>query len=419
MEPLLTLSPADLRETPASASSVLPNISQGRSQSSDRQTRLSVDSIPELGLLNSAKLNAYEAFKVMKSSLECFYLDPEKCQKQHPGKSRQWVNVLYSELFQSLHSLTYESDAVTQESQLATIYQWFVRRTGFIRPATAITARDFFITRLRASTPSESSPGPRPKRVSELSVSVDNPRSCPLTRKQSIEDDKINRKLKDVSERQRSQSRTARSNSRLLAHWSRMKSRIEETRLTKYERCAQPRAPSEPRTAQTPTTAAEAESSTLQQPETVVCYVQPEPSNVSYEEYDPEEHQPVILSRIQRLRAVHRNVYQDVCSTGYYHRNLPSLSAYHPRTLRRSAVKGQVEQEEEAEDRVKYKTVEEVRRRLVHEKVACSYRALQLGLKRPQGLSSWQAAQLPEGGEYFTSNPFFPVQKKGKKGKST
>jgi len=98
---------------------------------------------------------------------------------------------------------------------------------------------------------------------------------------------------------------------------------------------------------------------------------------------------------------------------------LPSLSVYHPRTLRRpdKAAKGQIEREEE-EERGKHKTVEEVRRRLVHEKVACTYRAIQQGLKRPQGLSSWQGTKLPEGGEYLTSNPFFLVKKKGKKSKS-
>ena len=98
---------------------------------------------------------------------------------------------------------------------------------------------------------------------------------------------------------------------------------------------------------------------------------------------------------------------------------MPSLSVYHPRTLRRpdKAAKGQVEREEE-EERGKHKTVEEVRRRLVHNKVACTYRAIQQGLKRPQGLLSWQGTKLPEGGEYLTSNPFFLVKKKGKGKKS-
>jgi hypothetical protein len=79
-----------------------------------------------------------------------------------------------------------------------------------------------------------------------------------------------------------------------------------------------------------------------------------------------------------------------------------------------------MDEEEEREEREKYKVVEEVRRKLVHEKVPCTYRAIQLGLKRPQGLSPWQETKLPEGGEYFTSNPFFPVKKsgKGKKKKS-
>ncbi len=415
MEPLLPLSSGDQRETPAHGRAKLPSLSQGRSQSSGVQTRLSIDSIPELGLLNSARLNACEAFKVMRSNIECFYSDPEKCLKQHPGKSRQWMNVFYSELLRSLHSLTYESDPVSQESHLASMYQWFIKRAGLSRPVTAVTARDFFITRPRASTPSEPSHEPHPKRIPELSVSVDNPRSCPQTRKQSTEDERISRMIKEACEKQLIQHRSARSNNSLIAHWSRAKSRVEEKHLAKYERSAQPRAPSEPRTAQTPTTAAEGDSSLLQQPETVVCYVQPEPSDASFEEYDPEEHSSAILSRIQRLRIAHRNVYQDVCSTGYYHRNLPSLSAYHPRTFRRptTTVKDRMNEEEEREEREKHKVVEEVRRKLTHKKVPCTYRAIQLGLKRPQGLSPWQETKLPEGGEYLTSNPFFPVKKSG------
>jgi len=419
MEPLRT--PPDLGEAAVPAKSILPSTPQGRSQSSRRQTHLAVDSVPELALLSSAKLNACKTFKAMKSSLECFYLDPERCQKQHPCKSRQWVTVLYSELFRSLYSLTYESDPATQESQLASIYQWFVKKTGLVRPVTAVTAQDFFLTSVRESTPTESSPAPRPKQAQQLSLSGDNPRSCSQTRKQSTQDDRLNRILTKAYERQQFQDRSARFDRRLLTCWSRTKSRIEETRLAKYERRAQARAPSEPHTPQTPTAATEGDSITLQQPKTVLCYVQPEPSNASYEEYDPEEHQSAILSRIQRLRAVHRDLHQDVCSTGYYYRNLPSLSVYHPRTLRRpdKAAKGQVEREEE-EERGKHKTVEEVRRRLVHNKVACTYRAIQQGLKQPQGLSSWQGTKLPEGGEYLTSNPFFPVKNtdKGKKSKS-
>ena len=416
MEPPPPLSSGGQGHTPTQSTAKSPSLSQGPVQSSQVRTRLSVDSIPELGLLNSVRLNACEAFKVMKSSIECFYLDPEKCLKQHPGKSRQWMNVFYSELLRSLHSLTYESDPETQQSQLASMFQWFVKRTGLSRPVTAVTARDFFITRVRASTPSKPSHEPHPKHIQELSVSVDSHRSCPQTRKQSMEDERISRRMKEACERQLTQHRTARSNSRLIAHWRRAKSRVEEKNLAKYERSAQPRAPSEPRTAHTPTTAAECESSLLQQPETVVCYVQPEPSDASFEEYDPEEHSSAILSRIQRLRVAHRNVYQDVCSTGYYHRNLPSLSAYHPRTLRRPTitVKSRMDEAEEREEREKYKVVEEVRRKLVHEKVPCSYRAIQLGLKRPPGLSPWHGTKLPEGGEYLTSNPFFPVKKSGK-----
>lgn len=139
MEPLRTLSPPGQGETLAQAGAKLPSLSQGRSQSSGVQTRLSVDSIPELGLLNSARLNACEAFKVMRSCIECFYSDPEKCLKQHPGKSRQWMNVFYSELLRSLHSLTYEPNPVSQESQLASMYQWFVKKTGISSSVTADT----------------------------------------------------------------------------------------------------------------------------------------------------------------------------------------------------------------------------------------------------------------------------------------
>jgi hypothetical protein len=89
MEPLPPLSSGDQRETPAQGSAKLPSLSQGRIQSSRVRTGMPVDLIPELGLINSAQLNAFETFKAMRSSIECFYSDPEKCLKQHPGKSRQ------------------------------------------------------------------------------------------------------------------------------------------------------------------------------------------------------------------------------------------------------------------------------------------------------------------------------------------
>ena len=382
----------------------LPGISQGRSQSSDPPTRLST-AIPQLSLLQSPALLTCAAYQTLLTHLQSFYLDPQQCLQQFPGKSRIWLNVVYNELYKSLHCLLGEVDPDLQEKQVETVYTWFMKKTGRVKSLTPVTARDFFITRPRASTPISPHPRPPTSYVTH-------------THQQSVHesflDDHINTQVKEVREQQQREFRSACVTHRLVAQWSRRKTREEEALLMKYEGNTQVRTQSAPRNVRTPTTAAE---STVQQPETVVCYVQPELSDVSYEEYEVDYPPAIIQSRIQRLRSVHRDVYQDVCSTGYYHRNLPSLSAYHPRTSRRPVTshKSAYTQQENTEDRLQHCAIEDMRRKLVHQKVPCSYKVLQMGLRRPDRVSPEK--QLPVGGEYFTSNPFFPVKKKTGKGK--
>ena len=365
--------------------------------------------IPELKLLTTSRLATNATFLALRGHLERFYRSKDRGKSLHPGKSLQWIAVLYSSLFSSLLDITKHTEEGTQLSHLDEVQKWFMKRSCSAGRLSDPPQHDCFVTRPRDNSASQASQSPPSKR--SLTPTVVNVHSCPDSRRPSDQWTKCDARVIEALENSFAQLKTARSHQRNLDLWRRRKSRHDEEFLSKVEKSLLVARTAVPERKRYRTPSTSAETSAVKQPPLVQCQ-QWKPQNEEQSE-PAEEAFPAVMSKMQRIRVTNRSVYQDVCSSGYYHyKFLDSMSAYHPREEDgRSA--NSVSRSLDVSEGL---AVSDIRKKLARARVPCSYRALTFALSKPADIPA-DALRLPEGGEYLSSNPFFAAAKTKAKGK--
>ena len=392
----------------------------------------------ELSLLSHPLLDHHPAYQCLKQYLLSFHrLSPPLSSPLHPNRSPAWLLRFYSSLYQSLLTIAYSLDV----AMVQPLYQWF-RRYAKIDEKDGDVPIDGSVSpppracrwglagggRLATDPNSYSERKITVRSVSPVAFPAKTPENNDNFSLERVES-RAGRRIQEFEVREVREGQDKRAQRKAVQGWGKAWARMEQQLAGKQERKTVKvrKIPSssfitEASTYQ-PDTTAETPNITL--PDIIQCKDLPpsdwDTSRTMAEGLEERDMFPAVMNKVERARAVQRNVVKGVCGAGYFYSGLDSLSVYHPQTpstlLRKEgkvpAVRTLVPSSSAGQ---RFALISKVRRPLITQRVPCSYATLAKGLLIPGDLPEMllEPGRLPSGGEYFTSNPFFPLPAKKK-----
>jgi hypothetical protein len=368
----------------------------------------------ELQPLAGLKVAGDEQFEYLRSQLETYYEGTPS--SKHAGKSKKWIQSLYSSLLKALTELTFTPDFFLQKRYLNRIYHWYLDKTQTSLPEVKPPARS--LTPKLVALETEAVPaGRRQERlarrkldavktiealssVSSRSASPAMPSPFPkafcMAKQDSRpwKDPETAKRLAKMQEKRNKTKAEQRLQTAIMRRWGSARSRLDEAMAQRNEmkKIKVEIAP-------------ESSDSDEEMPVATTVPQLPFPPTHSFViKEEKEAIRPKSRSQmpISRLRYAYRHIVP--LTTDREELMQPShtsISLYSQRvnTLPTETSPSPSHRQEHAE-------VNTLKKQLAKESVACQLDVLNAALYRPTDLPQDQLFNLPSGGEYFTSNPF-------------
>ena len=397
---------------------------------------LETGKMPDLDFLRDERLNQSATFRDLRSQVEHHFTSPVS--PLHPEKSPRWRSILYNSLLTCLREVTFTSDEKEQEKMLIRVQKWFLRKTNrnysatrlskaspsphspvYTFPKSSFPLTSPSVTTNRSDSPTKSfSVSPYPSRTLDTSRPFITPQLPDI----SIDETRIATRLREYQQRKMTEMRTILVDKREIGHWSVGKSRLE----AESSFCVEQKRRKSPGNVREIRRKGEG-------------IVEKGPILVDLREETGEERENTVTgAKVSQYRQRHSNLlqlYDDSprrrpvpLSLAFYRPlvpaslddTLPSPSIPAPLTpipLSTSPPKPHLSQSLSPLRKAKLVELAEVKRKLAHGNLPCTYRVLRDGLMEPGDLpeSLLTPQSLPQGGELLMSNPFFVSSKKKRK----